>query len=84
MSITRNQARSNSRKEEERSKGQARLTEEARKRQEEIRRAEEREAWLREQLKLLKSAEGNFNPPPPQVAWGQSFSEQIDETPIPP
>ncbi|RDX96720.1 hypothetical protein CR513_20591, partial [Mucuna pruriens] len=66
--------------------------EEARKRQEEvdkrheeeIRKTEEWEARLREQLEVLRSVEGHSDPPPPRVTWVQLFSEQIDGTPIPP
>ncbi|RDX76846.1 hypothetical protein CR513_43143, partial [Mucuna pruriens] len=57
----------------ERSDEQARLTEEAMKRQKEAEKHHENEL----------NTEGCPDPHPPRVTWGLLFSEQIDGTPIP-
>ncbi|RDY11504.1 hypothetical protein CR513_03820, partial [Mucuna pruriens] len=75
----------------ERSEKQARVVEEAKKRQEEdekrhreeLKRAVEREASLREQLESTWDLAGPIDPSPFRMVWTLAFSEQIDNGPIP-
>ncbi|RDX77340.1 hypothetical protein CR513_42558, partial [Mucuna pruriens] len=78
-----------------RSDEQSRLSEEAERRfrmaeerhQEALRRAQERAEELQQQLEAIKGARGREAPTQqetPQSFWGQPFSQEIDETRVPP